>query len=93
MSPGADSKGRRPLRFLLAGVANTIFGLGVYPLLLWSSAALQHHYMLALGIAQSVSLCFAFATYKLGVLRVIFTKALTSKPKKITIKSVSPSDE
>ena len=60
---------RRPLRFLVAGAANTAFGLGIYPLLLWSSDALHRHYLLALGIAQAVSLCFAFATYKLGVFR------------------------
>jgi len=66
---GIAGDGRRPLRFLVAGAANPVFGLGIYPLLLWSFAALQHHYMLALGIAQAVSLCFAFATYKLGVFR------------------------
>jgi HSP20 family protein len=30
------------------------------------------------------------ATYKLGVLRVVFTKALSSKPKKIVIKNLTP---
>jgi len=60
---------RRPMRFLVAGAANTLFGLAIYPLLLWSSVALHRHYLLALGIAQAVSLCFAFATYKLGVFR------------------------
>ena len=60
---------RRPLRFLAAGAANTAFGLAIYPLLLWSTPLLRTHYLLALGIAQAVSLCFAFATYKLGVFR------------------------
>jgi putative flippase GtrA len=60
---------RRPLRFLVAGAANTAFGLSIYPLLLWSVPAFATHYLLALGIAQAVSLCFAFATYKLGVFR------------------------
>ncbi|MET0307476.1 MAG: GtrA family protein [Sphingomonas sp.] len=59
----------RPLRFVAAGAANTLFGLAIYPLLLWSVPALHTHYMIALGIAQAVSLCFAFATYKLGVFR------------------------
>lgn len=59
----------RPLRFALAGAANTVFGLTIYPLLLWSVPALRTHYLLALGIAQAVSLCFAFSTYKLGVFR------------------------
>jgi putative flippase GtrA len=61
--------GGRPLRFLVAGAANTAFGLAIYPLLLWSVPAFATHYMAALGVAQVVSLCFAFATYKLGVFR------------------------
>jgi len=61
--------GGRPLRFLVAGAANTAFGLAIYPLLLWSVPAFATHYMIALGVAQVVSLCFAFATYKLGVFR------------------------
>lgn len=60
---------RRSLRFLIAGAANTAFGLSIYPLLLWSVPAFAQHYLLALGIAQAVSLLFAFATYKLGVFR------------------------
>ena len=69
VTAGVAGRAQRPLRFLVAGAANTMFGLGIYPLLLWSSDALHHHYLLALGIAQAVSLCFAFATYKLGVFR------------------------
>jgi len=69
MTGGMAGRTQRPLRFLVAGAANTLFGLGIYPLLLWSSDTLHHHYLLALGIAQAVSLCFAFATYKLGVFR------------------------
>ncbi|MBB3912420.1 GtrA family protein [Sphingomonas desiccabilis] len=61
--------GRRPLRFLMAGAANTAFGLAIYPALLWSVPAFRTHYLVALGIAQAVSLCFAFTTYKLGVFR------------------------
>jgi putative flippase GtrA len=61
--------GGRPLRFLVAGAANTAFGLAIYPLLLWSVPAFATRYMVALGVAQVVSLCFAFATYKLGVFR------------------------
>jgi putative flippase GtrA len=60
---------RRPLRFVVAGAANTAFGLAIYPLLLWSVPAFATHYLVALGIAQALSLCFAFATYKLGVFR------------------------
>ena len=59
----------RPLRFAAAGIANTVFGLGIYPLLLWAVPLFRTHYLLALGVAQAVSLCFAFTTYKLGVFR------------------------
>jgi putative flippase GtrA len=59
----------RPLRFLVAGAANTAFGLAIYPALLWSVPGLATHYLVALGVAQALSLCFAFATHKLGVFR------------------------
>lgn len=59
----------RPVRFLLAGAANTLFGLAFYPLLLWQVPLLRRHYLAALGIAQVVCLIFAYATYKLGVFR------------------------
>lgn len=61
--------GGRPLRFLVAGGVNTLFGLSVYPILLWSFASLHRHYMVGLVIAQALSLCFAFAVYKLTVFR------------------------
>ncbi|NWK98184.1 GtrA family protein [Sphingobium lactosutens] len=60
---------RRPLRFLVAGGVNTAFGLAFYPLLLWAMPLFHSHYMVALLVAQAVCLCFAFATYKLGVFR------------------------
>lgn len=62
-------RGERPLRFMLAGAANTAFGLAIYPLLLWSVPTFHTHYLIALGVAQAISLCFAFATYKIGVFR------------------------
>lgn len=64
-----NGEGGRPLRFLVAGGLNTVFGLGIYPLLLWSFPELRVHYMVALPIAQAISVSFAFATYKLGVFR------------------------
>ena len=63
------SRAGRPLRFMLTGAANTAFGLAIYPLLLWAVPAFHMHYLVALGAAQAISLCFAFATYKLGVFR------------------------
>lgn len=65
LAPGSG----RPLRFLLAGGLNTAFGLAFYPLLLWAVPLMQKHYLAALGISQLVCLCFAYATYKLGVFR------------------------
>lgn len=62
-------KSGRPFRFLIAGGANTGFGLAFYPALLWAEPWLRVHYLLALGIAQAVCLCFAFATYRLFVFR------------------------
>jgi putative flippase GtrA len=63
------ARAERPLRFMLAGAVNTAFGLAIYPLLLWSVPTLHTHYLIALGVAQAISLCFAFATYKIGVFR------------------------
>lgn len=62
-------RGGRPLRYLFAAGANTAFGLAIYPALLWLSPYLHRHYMIGLAIAQAVSLCFAFLTYKFGVFR------------------------
>jgi putative flippase GtrA len=59
----------RPIRFALAGVLNTLFGLSIYPALLWTVPAFRRDYLLALVIAQAASLCFAFAVYKLTVFR------------------------
>lgn len=64
-----NGQGARPLRFLIAGGLNTLFGLGIYPLLLWSVPDLRVHYLIALAICQVLSVSFAFATYKLGVFR------------------------
>lgn len=69
MPPSSLRSPRRPLRFLIAGAANTAFGVALYPALLWSTPFLATHYLIALGIAQAGSLCFAFATHKFGVFR------------------------
>ena len=41
----------------------------VMPQLLWAVPLFNTHYLVALGIAQAVCLCFAFSTYKFGVFR------------------------
>ena len=60
---------RTQLRFIAAGGVNTLFGLAIYPLLLWGFEPLHRRYMLGLVIAQALSLCVAFAVYKLTVFR------------------------
>lgn len=59
----------KQIRFVIAGGVNTLFGLAIYPLLLWASPTLHTHYMIGLVIAQALSLCFAFAVYKMTVFR------------------------
>ncbi len=61
--------GERPLRFLVVGGINTALGLTFYPLLLWTFPYFRAHYLIALGIAQAVCLCFAFVTHKFAVFR------------------------
>ena len=57
----------RPFRYFVAAGFNTAFGLAIYPALLWVFPWLRVHYMVGLLIAQAVSLCFAYSSYKLGV--------------------------
>lgn len=63
------TRGGRPLRFAMAGAINTVFGLTIFPLLLWTFPIFQTRYLIALGISQVTSLCFAFCTYKIGVFK------------------------
>lgn len=62
-------RGERPVRYLLAGAANTAFGLSFFPALLWLSPWFTRHYMAALLLSQVVCVVFAFSTYKIGVFR------------------------
>jgi len=57
----------QPLRFLIAGAMNTLFGLSIYPILLLAVPYLRQHYLVGLGIAQAISLCVAFVMYKITV--------------------------
>jgi putative flippase GtrA len=65
--PKDDGRVRRPFRYLVAAAFNTAFGLAIYPALLLAFPWLRVHYMIGLFIAQGLSLCFAYASYKLGV--------------------------
>ncbi|CAA9495472.1 MAG: hypothetical protein AVDCRST_MAG39-967 [uncultured Sphingomonadaceae bacterium] len=60
------ARGGRPLRFLVAGAANTAFGLAIYPALVWSSDWFYEHYMVALVLAQAMAVLFAFTTYRIA---------------------------
>lgn len=66
---GRLNANERPLRFLVAGGINTLFGVAIYPALLLAVPALRTHYLVALAIAQALSLAVAFTTYKLLVFR------------------------
>ena len=61
--------GERPVRFVLAGAFNTIFGLALFPAMLWLSPYLHQHYMVGLILSQAVCTICAFFIYKLGVFR------------------------
>jgi len=75
-----DASGRRPFRYLVAAGLNTLFGLAIYPVLLWTVPWLRVHYMVGLLIAQAVSLAFAYSSYKLGVFQTRggFARELTA---------------
>lgn len=62
-------RGERPVRYLLAGAANTAFGLSFFPALLWIWPWFTRNYMAALLLSQVVCVVFAFSTYKIGVFR------------------------
>lgn len=53
-----------PLRFAAAGAVNTVVGLSVYPLLLWTFGPWGLHYKVALVISQVICICLAFLTMR-----------------------------
>lgn len=57
------------LRFLAGGGVNTLFGLAIFPVLLWAVPVLRTYYMAGLLIAQAASLVFAFCVQKYAVFR------------------------
>ncbi len=57
------------LRFLFAGGLNTLFGLAIFPVLIWLLAPLSLHYLVVLTVAQIMGVMFAFLTNKLLVFR------------------------
>lgn len=61
---------KRPIRYLLAGAWNTLFGVGSSFLLYW----LLHdrlHYLVIVVIANALAITMAFATHKTFVYRTV----------------------
>ncbi len=56
------------IRFLFAGGLNTVFGLAIFPALIWTIGD-KAHYMVSLVIAQILSITFAYTTNKFLVFR------------------------
>lgn len=50
-------------RFLVTGGLNTLFGLAIYPLLMFFTASF-FHYLVVLAIAQALSILFSYLTNK-----------------------------
>jgi putative flippase GtrA len=59
------------LRFLFAGALNTAFGLAAYPALYFALAPLKLHYLVVLGITQTVCVAFSYLTNKFLVFRTV----------------------
>lgn len=57
------------LRFVIAGGLNTLFGLAVFPVLMWTFTSLSAHYLVMLTVAQALSIMFSFVTNKFLVFR------------------------
>lgn len=57
------------LRFLVAGGLNTLFGLAIFPALLWLMTPLRWHYLVILTLCQILAVAFAYTTNKLLVFR------------------------
>ena len=57
------------VRFLLAGVLNTLVGLATFPIFYFTLSGYALHYLVVLCISQAVCIPFAFATNKFLVFR------------------------
>jgi putative flippase GtrA len=60
---------REKIRFLLAGVLNTVIGLAVYPILYFAAGSFKLHYLVILTISQVICIAFAFLTNKFFVFK------------------------
>ena len=57
------------VRFILAGIINTVFGLSAYPILYYSLAKFNLHYLVILFISQVICITFSYATNKIFVFK------------------------
>jgi putative flippase GtrA len=52
------------IRYLLTGLLNTLFGLGMFPFLYFALDAKHFHYIVILIMSQSICIVFAYLTNK-----------------------------
>lgn len=57
------------IRFLFAGIFNTLVGLATYPILYFALSSYELHYLKILALSQIVCVCIAFITNKFLVFR------------------------
>ena len=57
------------VRFILAGIINTVFGLSAYPILYYSLTKFNLHYLVILFISQVICITFSYATNKIFVFK------------------------
>ena len=57
------------VRFILAGIINTVFGLSAYPIIYYSLAKFNLHYLVILFISQVICITFSYATNKVFVFK------------------------
>lgn len=57
------------VRFILAGIINTVFGLSAYPILYYSLVKFNLHYLVILFISQVICITFSYVTNKVFVFK------------------------
>ena len=57
------------VRFLAAGMLNTAFGLGIFPLLILALRPWRLHYLVVLALCQVIGVIFSYTTNRLFVFR------------------------
>ena len=57
------------VRFIFAGIVNTVFGLSAYPILYYSLEKFDLHYLVILFICQVICITFSYGTNKVFVFK------------------------